>query len=80
MIQMDTLLDEEQDEVLDALNLVEASMMDELSYGDGIELTDKVAIYHQPDSEVVVIMLLDDWREVLVVERNDTGGIIYKAI
>lgn len=80
MIQMDTLDKGQKDEVMDALNLVEASMLDELEFGDGIELTSSVAIYHQSNSEEVVILLMDGWKEVLTVTNNDNGGVIYKAI
>ena len=63
-------------QVLDTITI---DMLNSISYGEDIELSDKYTLYHYSENDVIVVNLTDEWEEIVQVLSND-NQVIFEVI
>ena len=68
-------------EIEKAIKLVTIKDLNELSYGEDLELTNQVCMSHYCEDDVIVLNLTEEWIEVFQI-MFDTGTkeIIFEAL
>jgi translation elongation factor P/translation initiation factor 5A len=62
-----------------AIDMVTIEMLNELTYGEEIQLNDKFCLYHYIEDDLVVFNDSEEWEELYVIEWNDkTSEIIFE--
>jgi len=81
MTNFETLTEDQQNEVLEAKNLVTIEDLSALSYGEDLELTNKVCLSHYCEDEIIVLNLTEEWEEVFQILFNaETKEIIFESL
>ena len=81
MTNFETLTEDQKNEVLEAKNLVTIEDLSALSYGEDLELTNKVCLSHYCEDEIVVLNLTEEWEEVFQILFNaETKEIIFESL
>lgn len=63
----------------EAINMVKIEMLNELTYGEEIQLNDKFCLYHYTEDDLVVLNDSEEWEELYVVQwDNKTGKITFE--
>ena len=72
---------EQRIEIEKAIDLVNIKDLNELSYGEDLELTNQVCLSHYCEDEVIVLNLTEEWIEVFqILFDTDTKEIIFESI
>ena len=81
MTTFETLSKEQRIEIEKAIDLVNIKDLNELSYGEDLELTNQVCLSHYCEDEVIVLNLTEEWIEVFqILFDTDTKEIIFESI
>ena len=81
MTTFETLTEDQQNEVLKATNLVTIEDLNALSYGEDLELTNKVCLSHYCEEDIIVLNLTEEWEEVFQILFNaETKEIIFESL
>ena len=81
MTNFETLTEDQKNEVLEAKNLVTIKDLSALSYGEDLELTNKVCLSHYCEDEIIVLNLTEEWEEVFQILFNaETKEIIFESL
>jgi len=81
MTTFETLTKEQRIEIEKAIDLVNIKDLNELSYGEDLELTNQVCLSHYCEDEVIVLNLTEEWIEVFqILFDTDTKEIIFESI
>jgi len=63
----------------EAINMVTIEMLNDLTYGEEIQLNDKFCLYHYTEDDLVVFNDSEEWEELYVVQwDNKTGKITFE--
>jgi hypothetical protein len=75
------LSNKQRNEIDKAINLVTIKDLNELSYGEDLELTNQVCLSHYCEDDVIVLNLTEEWIEVYqIMFDTDTKEIIFEAL
>tara|TARA_R110002072_G_scaffold110330_9_gene238041 strand:- start:139 stop:384 length:246 start_codon:yes stop_codon:yes gene_type:complete len=75
------LTKDQKNAVLEAKNLVTIENLSALSYGEDLELTNKVCLSHYCEEEVIVLNLTKEWEEVFqILFDTETKEIIFESL
>jgi len=80
MTKFDTLTKDQQNEVLEAKNLVTIEDLRALSYGEDLELTNKVCLSHYCEEDIIVLNLTEEWEEVFQILNYKDEEIIFESL
>ncbi|MCP4551887.1 MAG: hypothetical protein GY834_07585 [Bacteroidetes bacterium] len=81
MTTFETLTEDQRSAILEAKNLVTIEDLSALSYGEDLELTNKVCLSHYCEDDIIVLNLSEEWEEVFQILFNtDTEEIIFESI
>ena len=81
MTVLETLSEEQKALIDEATDKITLEILESLDYGDEINLTDDVVLYHYCEDEIVVVNLKDEWEEVLQVQWNvEADEIVFEAL
>ena len=74
------LTNQQRNEIDKAINLVTIKDLNELSYGEDLELTDQVCLSHYCEDDVIVLNLTEEWIEVFQIQNYKDEEIIFEAL
>ena len=81
MTIIETLTEDQQEDVFNAADLVTIDLLESLDYGEEIELTDKMTLSHYCEDDIIVLNLTEKWEEVFQVQyTTETGQIDFEAL
>ena len=81
MAIIETLTEDQQEDVFNAADLVTIDLLKSLDYGDEIQLTDKMTLSHYCEDEIIVLNLTEEWEEVFQIQyTTETGQIDFEAL
>tara|TARA_R110000737_G_scaffold343613_2_gene369792 strand:+ start:263 stop:508 length:246 start_codon:yes stop_codon:yes gene_type:complete len=81
MTIFETLKQDQQNAILEAVDLVTIEKLNSLGYGEDIELTGKVCLSHYCEDDVIVLNLTEEWVEVFqILFDTETKEIIFESI
>ena len=81
MSTLENLTQQQRSEIEKAIELVNIKELNELSYGEDLELTNKVCLSHYCEDDVIVVNLTEEWIEVYqVLFDTDTKEIIFETL
>tara|TARA_R110000803_G_scaffold121309_3_gene189399 strand:- start:461 stop:706 length:246 start_codon:yes stop_codon:yes gene_type:complete len=81
MTTIESLTEDQKNAVLEAVNLVTIEDLNALSYGEDIELTNKVCLSHYCEDDIIVLNLTEEWEEVFqILFDTETEEIIFEAL
>tara|TARA_R110000850_G_scaffold102297_2_gene211181 strand:- start:139 stop:384 length:246 start_codon:yes stop_codon:yes gene_type:complete len=81
MTTFEKLTKDQKNAVLEAKNLVTIENLSALSYGEDLELTNKVCLSHYCEEEVIVLNLTKEWEEVFqILFDTETKEIIFESL
>jgi hypothetical protein len=70
MTAMESLTADQLRLLEDAQDKVTRELMDDLDYGEEVELNELYCLYHYTEDDIFVINLVDEWEEILQVQYN----------
>ena len=74
------LTNEQRNEIDKAVKLVNIKDIRELSYGEDLELTNKVCLSHYCEDEVIVLNLTNEWIEVFQIQNYKDEEVIFETL
>ena len=81
MTIIETLTEDQQEDVFNAADLVTIDLLKSLDYGEEIQLTDKMTLSHYCEDEIIVLNLTEEWEEVFQILFNaETKEIIFESL
>ena len=81
MTIIETLTEDQQEDVFNAADLVTIDLLKSLDYGEEIQLTDKMTLSHYCEDEIIVLNLTEEWEEVFQIQyTTETGQIDFEAL
>ena len=81
MTIIETLTEDQQEDVFNAADLVTIDLLTSLDYGEEIQLTDKMTLSHYCEDEIIVLNLTEEWEEVFQILFNaETKEIIFESL
>ena len=81
MTIIETLTEDQQEDVFNAADLVTIDLLESLDYGEEIQLTDKMTLSHYCEDEIIVLNLTEEWEEVFQIQYNtETEEIIFESL
>ena len=81
MTIIETLTEDQQEDVFNAADLVTIDLLKSLDYGEEIQLTDKMTLSHYCEDDIIVLNLTEEWEEVFQVQyTTETGQIDFEAL
>ena len=81
MTTFETLTEDQQNEVLEATNLVTIENLNALSYGEEIDLTNEVCLSHYCEEDIIVLKLTEECEEIFQILFNaKTKEIIFESL
>jgi len=79
--QYDSLNSLQQSQVDKAVKKITIDILNSLTYGDEIKISDNVVIYHYTEEEIVVLNIYDEWIEVYqYLWDNESKEIITETL
>lgn len=79
MTVLETLTEEQRISLEDAQNKVTVEMLNSLENGEEIKLNDLYTLYSYIDDDCIVIVLTEEWVEVLQV-LYDNESVVFEAL
>lgn len=79
MTVLETLTEEQRISLEDAQNKVTVEMLNSLENGEEIELNDLYTLYSYIEDDSIVIVLTEEWLEVLQV-LYDSESVVFEAL
>jgi hypothetical protein len=79
MTVLETLTEEQRISLEDAQNKVTVEMLNSLENGEEIKLNDLYTLYSYIDDDCIVIVLTEEWVEVLQV-LYDSESVVFEAL
>ena len=81
MAIIETLTEDQQEDVFNAADLITIDLLESLDYGEEIQLTDKMTLSHYCEDEIIVLNLTEEWEEVFQIQyTTETGQIDFEAL
>ena len=81
MTTFETLTEDQQNEVLEATNLVTIENLSALSYGEDLELTNKICLSHYCEEDIIVLNITEEWEEIFqILFDTETEEIIFESL
>ena len=81
MAIIETLTEDQQEDVFNAADLITIDLLKSLDYGEEIQLTDKMTLSHYCEDEIIVLNLTEEWEEVFQIQyTTETGQIDFEAL
>ena len=81
MTTFENLTNEQQTEILEAKNLVTLKDLTSLDYGEDVEITKNVCLYHYCEDDIIVLNLTEEWEEVFqILFDTETEEIIFESL
>ena len=81
MAIIETLTEDQQEDVFNAADLITIDLLESLDYGEEIKLTDKMTLSHYCEDDIIVLNLTEEWEEVFQVQyTTETGQIDFEAL
>lgn len=79
MTILETLTEEQRIALEDAQEKVTINVLDDLNQGEEVELNDLYTLYSYIEDDCIVIVLTEEWVEVLQV-LYDVENIVFEAL
>ena len=81
MTTIESLTEDQQETVFNAADLVTIDLLNTLSYGEEIQLNDKITLSHYCEDDIIVLNLTEEWEEVFqILFDTETEEIIFEAL
>ena len=81
MAIIETLTEDQQEDVFNAADLITIDLLESLDYGEEIKLTDKMTLSHYCEDDIIVLNLTEEWEEVFQIQyTTETGQIDFEAL
>jgi hypothetical protein len=81
MTIIETLTEDQQEDVFNAADLITIDLLKSLDYGEEIKLTDKMTLSHYCEDEIIVLNLTEEWEEVFqILFDTETEEIIFESL
>lgn len=84
MTILETLTEEQTEQLQQAQDIITVKVLDSLNYGDEIKLNSTFKLYHYSEEDIVVIGFIDDevenWEVIQLQWDTETELIIFEAL
>jgi len=69
-----------KDLLQDAIDKIDANLLNTLDYGDEIDLNDEYTLYHYAEEEIIVLVKTEEWEEIYQLAYYKDAQILLEEL